>query len=151
MASSKMSKGASNSCPGRYEWKEVRREECYSTFANDLFSQTDFHLLGPGASAKVHQVISTQDMSKIKMTIVGGMATITVRLETVTALGAIFIRDTCPNLRYLVRMMRSDQDQDIENDKTDATLGKKPSANTKLRVKAKTVSKTALKKPARKS
>lgn len=151
MASSKMSKGDSNRCPGRYEWKEVRREECYSTFTKDLFSQNGFHMLSPGASAKVHQVISTQDMSKIKMPLVGTMATITVRLETLTALGAIFMRDTCPDLRYLVKMMQADQDVDTQNGQTDATLRRKPSANTKLRVKAMTVAKTVLKKPARKS
>ena len=85
------------------------------------------------------------------MPIVGTMATITVRLETLTALGAIFMRDTCPDLRYLVKMMQADQDLDMQNGKTDATLRKKTSANTKLRVKAMTVAKTVLKKPARKS
>ena len=63
-------------------------------------------------------------MSKIKVTICGGMATITVRLETITELGCIFIRDTCPNLRCLIKKIDVDQYEDKENGKTDATLKK---------------------------
>ena len=102
MASSKMSKGDSNRCPGRYEWKEVRREECYSTFTKDLFSQNGFHVLSPGASAKVHQVISTQDhVARSKCLSLVRWQLLQSAWRTLTALGAIFMRDTCPDLALL--------------------------------------------------
>ena len=148
MASSKMSKGGSNRLAGRYEWREAWVEDC-SHGGNDLFLGHGFHMLGPGASQKVHNAISHEDKSKIKMTTCGGLTTITVRLETITELGAIFIRDTIPEVRYLVRKYNVDKDEDNENGKTGATL-KRNSANPKVRVKARTVGKTVLnKKPAR--
>ena len=148
MASSKMSKGGSNRLAGRYEWREAWVEDC-SHGGNDLFLGHGFHMLGPGASQKVHNAISHEDRSKIKMTICGGLTTITVRLETITELGAIFIRDTIPEVRYLVRKYNVDKDEDNENGKTGATL-KRNSANPKVHVKARTVGKTVLnKKPAR--
>ena len=124
MTSSKMSKGGSICVADRYDRKEVGKAYCDEA-GNVLFRGDGFHMLGPGASEKIHQAISNHDMSKLKMTICGGMATITVRLETITPLGSIFIRDTCPNLRYLIKKMDGGEDQDEGNGKADATLKKR--------------------------
>jgi hypothetical protein len=113
-----MSKSGSNRLADRYEWREVWAEDCsHGRNLNNLFLGHGFHMLGPGASQKVHNAISHEDRSKIKMTICGGLTTITVRLETITESGAIFIRDTIPQVRYLVRKYNVAKDEDNENGK----------------------------------